>query len=85
MARSIGDTLGNEIGVVSTPEITRYTLTSADQFIVTATDGIWDVMDNQEVVNFVEYFRGLAQYADTRPSGRDEAVCVSNACIAQLL
>ena len=30
MARSIGDTAGTEIGIISTPEITRYAIGSSE-------------------------------------------------------
>lgn len=35
------------------PEIFKYKLSPKDKFIVLACDGLWDVMSNQEVVNFV--------------------------------
>ena len=58
MARSIGDTDGKSIGVISEPILTRYTFSmTTDHFIVLGSDGIWDVMENEEVVNFVECSR----------------------------
>lgn len=39
--------------VTCDPEIIERQLTSDDEFIVLACDGIWDVMSNQMVVNFV--------------------------------
>jgi hypothetical protein len=59
MSRSVGDAIAHEIGVISTPITHTFPLYSAfDQFIVLASNGIWDVMENFEVVNFVEKFRG---------------------------
>ena len=58
MARSIGDTDGKSIGVISEPIVTEYSFSLAtDHFIVLGSDGIWDVMENEEVVNFVECYR----------------------------
>lgn len=43
----------------STPEVTHFpdsfvhSLSSADEFIIMACDGLWDIMDNHEAVNFV--------------------------------
>ena len=39
--------------VSSKPEVTSITLNKLDQFVVSACDGIWDVMTPQEVVDFV--------------------------------
>lgn len=43
--------------ITNEPDIFKYQLTKYDKFIVMACDGLWDVMDNQEVVNFI-----LSQY-----------------------
>lgn len=60
MSRSIGDSIGKEIGVISSPIINSFMLDkNNDLFIVLATDGIWDVMNSNEVINFVEKFRKL--------------------------
>ena len=58
MSRSIGDGVGSQIGVISTPIINSFEIVDdLDQFIVLASDGVWDVMDNIEVIHFVEKFR----------------------------
>jgi serine/threonine protein phosphatase PrpC len=62
MSRSIGDRLAHDIGVISTPIFHSFSFYPGfDQFIVLASDGIWDVMDNFEVINFVEKFRKNCQ------------------------
>lgn len=66
MARSIGDTDGKNIGVISYPILTDYTSSvESDHFIVLGSDGIWDVMENEEVVNFVECYRHFCLREDT--------------------
>jgi serine/threonine protein phosphatase PrpC len=58
MTRSLGDSLGKQVGVISTPFTTNLQNTwEENYFIVLASDGIWDVMTNEEVVNFVEQYR----------------------------
>lgn len=52
VSRAFGD-LDAAPYVSHVPEIFKYKLTSKDQFIVIACDGLWDVLSNQEVVNFV--------------------------------
>lgn len=53
MARAFGDFCLKDYGVISTPEFTHRVLTDKDQFIVLASDGIWDVLSNEEVVDIV--------------------------------
>lgn len=53
MARAFGDFCLKNFGVISVPEVTHHRLTERDRFIVLATDGIWDVLSNEEVVGIV--------------------------------
>ncbi|KAH9622316.1 hypothetical protein KSS87_020069 [Heliosperma pusillum] len=53
MARAFGDFCLKEYGVISVPEFSHRMLTDKDQFIVMASDGIWDVLSNEEVVAVV--------------------------------
>ncbi|GLJ11015.1 hypothetical protein SUGI_0140420 [Cryptomeria japonica] len=53
MARAFGDFCLKDFGVIAVPEITYRHLTSRDQFVVLATDGVWDVLTNEEVVRIV--------------------------------
>jgi serine/threonine protein phosphatase PrpC len=53
MTRSIGDSVSHSVGVISQPDIQRFELTSDDLFVVWASDGVWEFMENQEVVEVV--------------------------------
>ncbi|KAF5726399.1 phosphatase 2C family protein [Tripterygium wilfordii] len=53
MARAFGDFCLKEYGVISIPEFSHRVLTERDQFIVLASDGVWDVLSNEEVVAIV--------------------------------
>ena len=53
MSRSIGDCMIHDFGVISEPEILEYSITSEDKFIVLASDGVWEFLSNQDVVNSV--------------------------------
>ncbi|KAF5944143.1 hypothetical protein HYC85_018220 [Camellia sinensis] len=53
MARAFGDFCLKDFGLISVPEITIRCLTDKDEFVVLATDGIWDVLSNNEVVDIV--------------------------------
>uniref|UniRef100_A0A2N9GLM7 PPM-type phosphatase domain-containing protein n=1 Tax=Fagus sylvatica TaxID=28930 RepID=A0A2N9GLM7_FAGSY len=53
MARAFGDFCLKDFGLISVPEISYHRLTDKDEFVVLATDGIWDVLSNKEVVDIV--------------------------------
>lgn len=53
MTRSIGDKYLKKVGVISQPEITSRVLTKEDKFLIIASDGIWDVLTNEEVIQIV--------------------------------
>ncbi|XP_073307692.1 probable protein phosphatase 2C 52 isoform X2 [Primulina huaijiensis] len=53
MARAFGDFCLKEYGVISIPEFAHRILTDEDKFVVLASDGVWDVLSNEEVVEIV--------------------------------
>uniref|UniRef100_M8BPI9 protein-serine/threonine phosphatase n=1 Tax=Aegilops tauschii TaxID=37682 RepID=M8BPI9_AEGTA len=53
MARALGDSRLKHHGVISTPQVTAHRISDADLFIILATDGVWDVLSNEEVVSIV--------------------------------
>ncbi|XP_077226855.1 putative protein phosphatase 2C 33 [Tasmannia lanceolata] len=53
MARAFGDFCLKDFGLISVPEISYRRLTEKDEFLLLATDGIWDVLSNKEVVDIV--------------------------------
>ena len=50
MSRSLGDAVAHKCGVSAEPEIFEHALDPSDEFVVIATDGVFDVLDNQQVV-----------------------------------
>ena len=54
MSRSFGDEIGHGIGVVVDPEILEHFFEKEDKFIVLGSDGIWEFISNEEVVNIVK-------------------------------
>jgi serine/threonine protein phosphatase PrpC len=52
VSRSFGDT-DTAPYVTHRPDLFRYKLNKNDKFIVLGCDGLWDVMSNDEVVNFI--------------------------------
>ncbi|CAH9122538.1 unnamed protein product [Cuscuta epithymum] len=54
MARAFGDFCLKDFGLISVPEVSYRRLTAKDEFVILATDGIWDVLSNEEVVEIVD-------------------------------
>ncbi|OMJ78028.1 hypothetical protein SteCoe_22271 [Stentor coeruleus] len=82
MTRSLGDKVAKKFGVSSIPVYQYFSMySSQDQYIVLASDGIWDVMDNMEVMNFLEMWRGrCSEFA-----GADFPANNKNSTLARML
>ncbi|CAH9125147.1 unnamed protein product [Cuscuta epithymum] len=53
MARAFGDFCLKSYGLSSVPQMHYRKLTDKDEFVVLATDGVWDVLSNNEVIRTV--------------------------------
>uniref|UniRef100_A0A7N0UHJ3 protein-serine/threonine phosphatase n=1 Tax=Kalanchoe fedtschenkoi TaxID=63787 RepID=A0A7N0UHJ3_KALFE len=53
MSRALGDYCVKDHGLISEPEVTQWPISARDQFVILATDGVWDVISNQEAVEIV--------------------------------
>eukprot|EP00594_Rhizosolenia_setigera_P001585 CAMPEP_0178946810 /NCGR_PEP_ID=MMETSP0789-20121207/4490_1 /TAXON_ID=3005 /ORGANISM="Rhizosolenia setigera, Strain CCMP 1694" /LENGTH=558 /DNA_ID=CAMNT_0020626839 /DNA_START=189 /DNA_END=1865 /DNA_ORIENTATION=- len=53
MSRSLGDLSLKKSGVIATPVVSSYELHGDEEFIVIASDGLWEYMDSEEVVDLV--------------------------------
>lgn len=56
MSRSLGDSIVHKFGVACEPEAIEHILDDMDEFIILATDGVWDVVDNNHAVQMVHNF-----------------------------
>ncbi len=56
MSRSLGDKVASLVGVVSEPEIYETVITKDDKFVILASDGIWEFLPNDQVVEMVVPF-----------------------------
>ncbi|KAK2982900.1 hypothetical protein RJ640_006314 [Escallonia rubra] len=53
MSRAFGDFLLKNHGIIAIPDVSYRRLTSNDQFLVLATDGVLDVLSNEQIVSIV--------------------------------
>lgn len=57
MSRSFGDDVASSVGVISEPEIIIKKRTKNDQFMVSASDGIWEFLSNEDVCDIVSKYK----------------------------
>jgi protein phosphatase 2C family protein 2/3 len=53
MARSIGDHAVKEVGVIAEPVVSFQDITEEDDFVIFATDGVWEFISSEEAVKVV--------------------------------
>ena len=53
LSRSIGDEDAKKWGVIYEPEIFNYELKENDKIIIIGTDGLWEILSNEEVIEIV--------------------------------
>lgn len=63
MARAFGDFCLKDFGLISVPDVCHRRLTERDEFVVMATDGVWDVLSNKEAVDIIASAPGRATAA----------------------
>uniref|UniRef100_J3LWT3 protein-serine/threonine phosphatase n=2 Tax=Oryza brachyantha TaxID=4533 RepID=J3LWT3_ORYBR len=63
MARAFGDFCLKDYGLISMPDVSYHRITEKDEFVVLATDGVWDVLSNTEVVSVVSQAKSEASAA----------------------
>ena len=64
MSRSIGDFHGKKVGVIADPEIIEYNLSINSKFITICSDGVWEFLNNEDVMNIGKKF-----YLENNPRG----------------
>jgi len=64
MARSIGDHAVAPVGVIAEPVVTSHEIEDDDDFLILATDGVWEFIESSEAVRIVgEHLSGGATKA----------------------
>ena len=53
MARSIGDHAVKQVGVIAEPVVSSHEVTKDDEFVIFATDGVWEFLSSEEAVKIV--------------------------------
>ena len=59
--RSIGDHIAEGLGVFATPEILTFELDNTHEFIVVASDGVWEFIASDEACRIVEKHKNATE------------------------
>ncbi len=54
MTRSFGDKAGTRAGTNAEPEITYFTINPSNKYILIASDGVWEHIENSEIVKYLQ-------------------------------
>jgi serine/threonine protein phosphatase PrpC len=69
MSRSLGDEYAHNVGVSSKPHTFYSNLSRMDEFLILASDGVWDVVGNDNAVFLVqEYIISIPSNSDWDPN-----------------
>lgn len=49
MSRCFGDLVGRRLGLITRPDIMSHKINDDDRYIIIASDGIWEWMENEQV------------------------------------
>ena len=69
ISRSLGDILAHHIGVTSEPDIKVQEITPNDKFLAIGSDGIWDNLGHDEVIEIIN------NYGMRDPGTSTEFIC----------
>ena len=64
MSRSLGDLMGKECGVISTPQIVEYEINTNTKYLVICSDGIWEFIKNEQVRDLGNVFYAQNKVTD---------------------
>ena len=53
ISRSIGDEDAKKLGVIYEPDVFKYELKERDKLLIIGSDGLWEHLSNEEVINIV--------------------------------
>ena len=53
MSRSLGDQMAHELGCSDIPDINEYKLENEQNQIIIASDGVWEVFSNDDVLRLL--------------------------------
>lgn len=59
MTRSIGDLVAASVGVSWEPEVTKYKISTNDRFMIIASDGVWEFLENVDVIEIIHPYYNI--------------------------
>jgi protein phosphatase PTC1 len=82
LSRAIGDHSMKKYGVIPTPHIKKHVINDRDKYVVLASDGVWDVISEDDIFNMAQDSSNSNELSDTiirkavENGSRDNITCV---------
>lgn len=73
MSRAIGDLCFRPYGVICDPEVSTVSRSVDDEYLLLATDGLWDVLTNEEAYRIIRH-----TVAASQAQGMEREECIQN-------
>lgn len=73
MSRAIGDLCFRQYGVICDPDVSTMTRSTEDEYLLLATDGLWDVLTNEEAYRIIRH-----TVASNKAQGMGLEACIQN-------
>ena len=64
LTRAFGDYDLKQYGVICNPHISRNEINSEDKYIVIASDGVWDVINDEEIFKISKGCKNAKEFCD---------------------
>ncbi|KAI9297084.1 protein serine/threonine phosphatase 2C [Neoconidiobolus thromboides FSU 785] len=64
MTRAFGDVSAKKVGLIWEPEIFHYKITADDKALILATDGVWDALPNEKVIQIACKYSNEAEASE---------------------
>jgi protein phosphatase 1L len=83
LSRTIGDLELKKYGLISKPNIFQKELDKEDKFVLMASDGVWDVISDTEVLELYSKNQNSEEYAENivkiavQKGSRDNISCLA--------
>lgn len=83
VSRSLGDEIASSVGCIPEPEVTRRPLRFGDRVLIVASDGVWDMLGNEEVMAIAA--RSLKEFPAEDQPGEECPRAVASAVLESAL
>jgi len=64
LTRTLGDLYVKQFGVINTPDISVYDINESVNYVILASDGVWDVVDLDTIINMGKARKNVGEFCE---------------------